>query len=214
MYQKTVTLQNGALLDFEWEEGLANMTLKKDGAVVGAFNNSDELRQGRRFTLPDGQQVTVVYTEFGLEVWQNGEELVSGGTSASVEGFDSAVKGLLWLGGAQLVLAPVAYFLRSSSVFNGAESSSLEAAIGLIIAGGSLLGLGFWARQTGSKTPFWIGIVLGVLNIYLTISSGGRGGLFITAVLIYYLYMGTRSESPRPKRKPFSGTNAPLDSDL
>jgi len=207
MYQKTVTLQNETLLEFDWEEGLANMTLKKDGEVVGSFTNPDEVRQGRRFNLPDGQQVTVVYTEFGLEVWQNGEELVSGGTSASVEGFDSAVKGLLWLGGAQLVISPIAYFVRS-------EDIRLEAAISLIIAGGSLLGLGLWARQTGSKTPFWIGIVLGVLNIFLTISSGGRGGLFVTAVLIYYLYMGTRSEAPRPKRKPFSGPNAPLDSDL
>jgi hypothetical protein len=26
--------------------------------------------------------------------------------------------------------------------------------------------------------------------------------------------MGTRSEAPRPKRKQFSGPNAPLDSDL
>jgi hypothetical protein len=28
------------------------------------------------------------------------------------------------------------------------------------------------------------------------------------------LSMGTRSEAPRPKRRPFSGSNAPLDSDL
>ncbi len=77
MYQKTVTLDNADLVLIEWGENLSNMTIKKNGEVIGTFNNKDELKQGRSFSLPDRRQITVVYTDYGLEVWQDGKELVS-----------------------------------------------------------------------------------------------------------------------------------------
>jgi len=207
MYQKTVTLDNSDLLLIEWGENLSNMTVKKDGEVIGTFNNKDELKQGRSFSLPDRRQVTVVYTEYGLEVWQNGKELVSGAKSGYVDGFASAVKGLNWVGGAQLVFAPILFFISS-------EELRWANAIGLVVAGGILLGLGYWAKQTGNKMPFWIGIGFCVLNILITIASGSASGIIISAILMYYLYRGTKSDAPEPLRKQFSDPNAPLDSDL
>lgn len=207
MNQKTVTLANKALLTIEWGENLSDMVLKMNGEQTGSFNNADEVRQGRSFLLPDQQQVTIVYTEYGLEVWQNGIELVSGGKSGSVAGFGRAVKGLFWVGGAQLVIAPILYFI-------GSNDEGLAIAIGLIIAGGTLIGLGFWARQTGSKIPFWIAIGLCSLNILVTIASGSASGILITGILIYYLYQGTKSDPPEQVRKKYADPNAPLDSDL
>ena len=87
-------------------------------------------------------------------------------------------------------------------------------AIGLLVAGIILLSLGYWANQTGNKMPFWIGIGFCVLNILITIASGSASGIIISAILIYYLYRGTKSEAPEPKRKPFNDPNAPLDSNL
>jgi len=207
MYQKTVTLDNSDLLLIEWGENLSNMTVKKDGEIIGAFNDKDELKQGRSFLLPDRRLVTVVYTDYGLEVWQNGVELVSGGKSGYVDGFNSAIKGLNWVGGAQLVFAPILFFITP-------EELRWANSIGLVVAGGILLGLGYWAKKTGNKTPFWIAIGFCVLNILITIASGSASGIIISAILIYYLYRGTKSDAPAPARKPFSDPNAPLDSDL
>jgi len=210
MYQKAVILSNSELIVILWDENLSNMTIKKDGVVIGAFNNSDEVRQGRRFVLPDRTEITVVYTEFGLEVWQNGKELVSGGKSGNVEGFGMAIKGLNWVGGAQLVLAPILYLI---SLTNNPEEA-LGVAVSLAFMGGLFIGLGYWASKTGSKIPFWIGFGLCLLNIILTIGSGSGSGIIITGILAYYLYKGIRSESPLSIRKDFSDPNAPLDSNL
>ncbi len=207
MHQQTVTIGPFDLLELEWEEDFMNMTIKRDGSVIGSFVDKDELKLGRRFSLPDQRQITVIYTEFGLEVWLNGVELVSGGKSGSVEGFANAVKGLTWVGVAQLVFALFLFFIDT-------DKSRLAATIGLVIAGSLLLGLAFWAKQTGSKIPFWIGIVFCALNILVTIASGSASGILITGVLLYYLYKGTKSEAPIPKRKQFNDPNAPLDSNL
>jgi hypothetical protein len=207
MNQKTVTLPNGEKLVFEWADDLSNLIILKDDEVIGRIKEEEAFRLGRSFVLPDRQQITVIYTEFGLEVWQNGQELVSGATSGSVEAFGQAVSWLQWIGIIQLILTPIRYFANQNT------TGIIEAVMTLLI-GGFLIGLSLWAKRTGSKTPFWIGIGFGVLNIVLTIMAGSVAGILVMSIMIYYLYKGTKAESPRFERKPFMDPNAPLDSDL
>ena len=208
MHQKTVILANFESILVEWAEDLSYLSIKKDGVLVGTISDKDALKQGRSFTLSDGQKITVVYTEFGLEVWQNGEELVSGGKSKSVEDFGNAVSWLMWVGGIQLAFAPISYFTNSGDLERLANIG------GLVIAGGVLLVLGLWAKMSGSKTPFWIGIVLCAINILLTLIGGRFGGILISGFMLYRLYKGTQSEPPKPERKSFVDPNAPLDSEF
>lgn len=210
MYQKTVTLDNSDRLLVEWESGISNMTIKKDGEIIGSFKDIDEAKQGRRFLLPDHRQITVVYTEYGLEVWQDGKEMVSGGKSGSVNGFARAVRWLNGVGIAQFVVAPLLYLVSREE----APEKALSVAIAMCLIGAFLLGLSFWAKTTGSKTPFWVGLAFCVLNIIVTLGAGSGAGLIITGAMAYYLYKGTQAEVPEMPRKILSDPNAPLDADL
>lgn len=207
MNQKIITLGNASQVQISWETDLSNLTIEKDGVIVGVIDDRDVLKQGKSFILPDQQQITVVYTQYGLEVWQNGKELVSNAQSKSVEGFARAVSWLKWVGGIQFVFAPILYLIRDD------ETRIFEAGA-MVFIGSLLLGLGFWAEKTGSKVPFWIGIVFCVGNIVLTIAGGSIAGIFITSFMLYYLFQGTKAEAPERVRRIFTDPNAPLDSGL
>ena len=210
MYQKIVQLDNSDQIMVEWENDVSNMTIQKDGVLLGSFKDKEEARLGRRFRLPEGREFTVIYSQFGLEVWQNGVELVSGGKSNYVDGFEDATKWLFWLGVARLIFAPILYFTNIQT----SEIDAWTAALGNGITGGIFLGLGLWAKNTGSKMPFWIGIVFAGLQMALILLSGAFLGIIILGILIYYLYKGTQADAPIPKRKANFSANAPLDSDL
>ncbi len=207
MNQKIITLANSSEIQVSLATDLSHLTIEKDGEIVGVIENRDELKQGKSFRLPDQQQITVIYTQYGLEVWQNGKELVSNAQSKSVEGFARAVSWLKWVGGIQLGLSPILYLIKED------ETRVFEAGA-LVFIGLLLLGLGFWAEKTGSKVPFWIGIVFCVVNIVLTISSGSIAGIFVTSFMLYYLFQGTKAEAPNQRPQIFSDPNAPLDSEF
>lgn len=206
MNQKIVTLSPGETLVIEWAQNWSNLSIRQNGALIGTVQDKLELKGGRTFSLPDGRKITVLVSDYGLEVWHNGVELVSGTQSGSVDGFGSAFKALISVGTIQLVLSVV--FLGKWNAA-GLLMSVLGAS-----AGGILIGLGLWARNSGSKAPFWIGIVLCVVNIILALASGTLAGILITGILLYYLYRGTQSAPPQPTRKKVIDPNAPLDSDL
>jgi hypothetical protein len=210
MYHKIVQLDNSDQIIVEWENDVSNMTIQKDGTLIGTFIDKEDAKLGRRFTLPDGCEFTVVYSQFGLEVWQNGVELVSGGKSSYADGFGYAAKWLFWLGIARLIFAPILFFTKIRT----SEIDAWAAALGNGVSGGIFLGLGLWAKKTGSKMPFWIGIVFAGLQIVLILLSGEFLGIILLGVLIYYLYQGIQADAPIRKRKPSHSANAPLDSDL
>lgn len=193
-------------LHIEYSEDWSYVLIQKEDTTIGEIKDIDALKQGRSFYLPDRSQITVVLSEFGLEVWQNGKELVSGGKSKSIVGFSRAANALFYVGIANIVLSGFAYMMMiSSTSFEKARLKSLAIAfLGLV-----LIGLGFWAKKTGSKIPFWIGIGLACLNILATLAYG-RGGILVSGILIYYLYKGTQSEPP-VETQTIRMQNEPLD---
>jgi len=207
MYKKTLLLDHSDPITLEWGENYANLTIKMGEVLIGSVKDKAELKLARRFILPDQRQIIVVYTEFGLELWYNGVELFSKSKSGSTDSFSNAVKTLLWFGVFQLLVVPVMYF-----VMEGEER--VLALWDRALIGGLLLGLGFWAKIAGNKTPFIIGIGFAALNIILTLAAGGAAGILVSGLLIYYLVLGVKGNAPMKVAKQNLDPNAPLDSNL
>lgn len=206
MNQKIVTLSPDKRLVVEWGLNWSNLTIHQDGVLIGSVADQAALKAGRNFILPGGEKIMVLVSGYGLEIWHDGKELVSGTYSGSVDGFGSAFKMLISIGTLQLIIAAFYLFMMNKG---GLITSVLVAMLG-----GMLIGLGLWARDSGSKTPFWIGIGLCVVNIILCIVSFTVGGLLISGILLYYLYRGTQSAPLQPTFKKELNENRPLDSDL
>lgn len=208
MYQKILHLDNANdPISLEWGDDYSYLTIRKDGVLIGSFADKAELKLGRRFNLPDQRQIIVVYTELGLELWYNGVELFSKTKSGSTDTFSNAVKMLIWLGGVQLVFIPVLYFIYE------VEEKALFFSERIFMAA-LLLGLGFWAKKTGNKTPFKIAIGFAALNIILTLASGSLSGVPFSGLLIYYMVLGVKGDAPTMPRKQNLDPNTPLDSNL
>jgi len=207
MYKKTLLLDHSDPITLEWGENYANLTIKMGEVLIGSVKDKAELKLARRFILPDQRQIIVVYTEFGLELWYNGVELFSKSKSGSTDSFSNAVKTLLWFGVFQLLVVPVMYF-----VMEGEER--VLALWDRALIGGLLLGLGFWAKIAGKKTPFIIGIGFAALNIILTLAAGSAAGILVSGILIYYLVLGVKGDAPMKVAKQNLDPNAPLDSNL
>lgn len=206
MNQKTIMLGPGQTLVVEWDKNWSNLSVRNNGVLIGRVADKVELKGGRDFLLPDGGVIKVLVSDYGLELWHNGVELVSGTKSGEKDHFGSAFKALISVGTLQLVFAVLSLF--SLNTFG------LFSAVIIATIGGILIGLGLWARDSGNKSPFWIGIVLCLINIVFSLLAVSIVGLLITGVLLYYLYRGTQSVPPQPTRKKSLDMNAPLDSDL
>jgi hypothetical protein len=203
MYQKAVTISPGETLVISWEQNWSNLSIHKQGVLIGSVKEKADLKVGRQFSLPDGRIFMVLVSDYGLEVWHNGVELVSGTQTGAVDGFGSAFKALISVGSIQLTGSII--FMSGTGFAGG---------VFLSIIGGILIGLGLWARNSGSKSPFWIGIALCLLNILLDILAASIFGLVLSGILLYYLYRGTKSVPPQPTVKKSINENTPLDSDL
>lgn len=204
MYQKTVSLENADLLLIEWAKNLSNLTIKKEGIVIGSMQSKDELKQGRRFALPNGQFITVVYSEHGLEVWQNGKELMSGAKSGDTNGAAAAFGGMVLIGAVQVIFAVIAYFAMKEHNLLGA---ALFGSPGLV-----LLGMALWSKLSTNKTPYIIAIVVCVLDLVFLWHN--LFGIILLGGLIYYLTLAIKAEVPQPAKLVFSDPDAPLDSNL
>lgn len=204
MYQKTVKLENADLLVLEWAENLSNLIIKKEGAIIGSMNSKDELKQGRRFAVPGGQYITVVYSEHGLEVWQNGKELLSGSKSGDTNGAAAAFGGMVLIGVVQAIFGVFAYLALKEQNLLGAV---LFGSPGFV-----LLGMALWSKLSTNKTPYIIAIVVCVLDLVFLWHN--LFGVILLGGLIYYLTLAIKAEVPQPAKLMFSDPDAPLDSNL
>lgn len=211
MYQKSFFLDNSPPITVSWDTRYDDISIQQGANVLGKFASLQEAEQGKTFVLPDGRSIRAVFERRMPYIWHENKK-IDGDSSAitPTDGYFAAVKGLLWLGAAHFFFALIVGFRHL-----GMSTLSLgDTALRLIISGIILLALGFWAKMTGSKTPFWIGIAFFALNIAFILYAQTYSGLIISAVLIYYLFKGTQAEAPIPARQPFSNQNTPLDSDL
>jgi hypothetical protein len=203
MQQMTVSLNATENLVVEWGSNWSNLSIRQNGQLIGSVQDPQDLKTGRRFSLPDGREILVIVQKKELEIWHDGKELVSGLQSGQKDDFKLAHQALIGIGILQLVIGLVVLLINSSS----------ELVIGEAIVGSLFIGLGFWARMTGSKIPYWIGMVFCALNIVATVIMGSMAGILLLGILIYYLYKGTQAD-PRFSKIRKSGSDDPLDAGL
>ncbi len=215
MYQKSISLSGKSdSLIIDWGHDWSNLSIRQKGRLVGSFHDKEELELGRRFLLADGQEILVVLRDTGLEVWHQGKDLVSGTASGQVALFDRSVNILILVGLIQLGAVPPLIF--------AVEGVGLGLSIaGGIAAMGIVVGLSFWAKRTGDKTPFWVGIGFCVLDLgllHFSISSNvWQISLCIIGIclsLIRLLYLGVQSAPPSITYRRDWGRDAPLDSEM
>lgn len=202
MYQKTINLSPTETLSIEWERKYTNLNIRKNGALIGSIQDPNELKTGRRFSLPEGGEIMVLVTNNGLELWHNGKELVSGLTSGKADDYGMAYKALAIFGSLQLVIVVLVLLLS--------HDINPWIMIGVSVSGPVLIGLSAWAWRSGSKVPFQIAMVVCVLNIVLPLLSIR----LIWGVLIYYLYKGTQAEPLHIAPTKQVDMDGPLDSGI
>ena len=125
---------------------------------------------------------------------------------SSGNGFSHAITALFFIGTLQVIIGGLL-------LLSGKEMG-LIACIMFATVGGVLIGLGLWAKNTGTKTPFKIGIILCLCYVVLMVITGVLGGIFATAILLFFLIRGIQSDPLRPDRDKFLDEDAPLDSDI
>ena len=104
MNQKIVTLKPGQTLVVEWAQNWSNLSIHKDGILIGSVAEKADLKVGRRFVLPGGGEIMIMLANHGLELWHENKELVSGMRNGEVDGFARAYKALYFAGSMELVL--------------------------------------------------------------------------------------------------------------
>lgn len=211
MQQKTVSLGRGESLDINWGHDWSNLSIHQRGQLIGSFQDKAELKLGKKFKLPDGQDLTVLLREGDdLEMWHGGKELVSGTRSGQVDHFRRAVNALQTTGIVQFVAIPILLsgWMDAESV---GYDLALRLGIGAVFGLGTLLGLSTWAKRTGNKAPFWIGILFCIIN-YLAFN--GFAGTVIAGILIYFLAKGIQAKPPQFTRPGGWVEGAPLDHNL
>lgn len=214
MYQKSVSLADKSdSLVIDWGQDWNHLSIRQKGRLVGSFQSREELELGRRFILPDGQEIFVLLRDTGLEVWHQGKDLVSDTASGKVPALDRAVGILQFVGLVQLGAIP-------PLVYEATDVMWLAAAAG-VAAAAFLIGSGFWVKRTGNKLPFWLGIGFCVLDLsllFLTVPQEmWRLSVFIVAfciVFIVRLYKGVQAPLPAMAYRRDLGPDAPLDSEL
>jgi peptidoglycan/LPS O-acetylase OafA/YrhL len=126
--------------------------------------------------------------------------------TVKTDGFGHAFKALFFIGSVQVLMAVL--FLFSN------QEKAVLASLLTAVAGGVLIGLGIWAKYSGKKVPFWIGIALCLGYIVIMVVTGALGGIIATAILLFFLVRGTRFEPLKPAGNNYQDEDAPLDSDM
>ena len=209
MNQKIVSLSTSEKIKVEWMSDWSNMSIHKDGMLIGSVKEKADLKVGRTFMLPDGRKMMAVLTNHGLEVWCDGTELMSGMKTGTVDGFGRAYKALLFMGWFHAffaILALIGFVLNNASVQNFFIFASFASV---------WIGLGFWAKHSGNKGPLWIGVGFCVMYILFGLNFHWFS-LLLPGIVLYYVYPGTKYEpiQSAPILTTYQGANAPLDSDL
>jgi hypothetical protein len=208
MYQQIVTLQDTDTLVLEWEEYWHDLTVKKDGKLLATLSDKATLSSGRQVILPDGKSILVVLTKNGLEVWYEGRELVSNLKTGKTDHYGIAFKAMVFVGAMNLLGG----FIQLGGVLK--TPFKLAACVGLLAIGAILVAIGTWWRYRGDKAPLWVGLILIVINLPLSIYLPN----YLTAITSFYLlhnmYLGLQAQPYQPRHKKIIQENSPLDSDL
>lgn len=208
MYQKTLTLQGNETIVLEWHDDWRQLSIRKDGKLIGSVPGKAELLGGRRFTLPDGKTLMVVLADYGLEVWYEGRELVSGTKSGALDGFGSAYNAMIVAGGINLVGVFLHQFVLDQPPFTKAVCG-LISLIGLI-----MIGLARFTRNNGSKSPLWTGGILGLTSLGLALLLRNYIIIASSLYLLGKIRIGLGSIPYQPTRKLTIDEDEPLDSNL
>ncbi len=209
MYQQTARLSPTEVLQLEWGANYTDFRIYLHGQLVGSSPDKESLKLSKTFALPgdDPRKITVLLADGGLEIWHNGVELRSGAKNGEKDHFMGATNYLIGYGVLQLVFGLI---LAAVAGQEDPDVRNLSFAL-VTLFSGILIGLGYWARKTSTTLPLTIASVLLILSVIGTLALGQATGLFLTALMIYYLYKGIRA-GPINKPGPdvFDG-DGPLD---
>lgn len=210
MYKQIVNLAPGEMLQLDWGKNYRDFSICLNGQLLGSFPDKAALKLGHRFNMPGDREITVILSNQGLEVWHNGTDLLSGLKTGFVDHFKRATQFLIGLGIFELVIGlVVALFFSSNS---GKEIGVI--AITILAPASILIGLGVWAKMTGSNAPLIIALVLLALTVALTLAKGKLTGVIITGIVIYQLYMGIRTGAVPKQSKARLDQEGPLDAGI
>lgn len=208
MFQKTLTLQGNETIVLEWHDDWRQLSIRKDGKLIGSVPGKAELLGGRHFTLPDGKKLMVVLADYGLEVWYEGRELVSGTKSGASDGFGAAYNAMIVAGGMNIIGVVLNKFVLDKPPFAKLVFGLLSL-IGLI-----LIGLAHFTRNNGSKSPLWTGGILGLTSLGLAILLPNYIIIASSGYLLGKIRIGLGATPYQPTRKLTIEEDEPLDSNL
>lgn len=154
MYKQAVALPSGDTLQLSWRSNYSNVYIYLHDELIGFFPDKAALKLGQRFVLPDGSQITVILARHGLEVWQNGKDLLTGIETGGHDHFYDATSSVIEFGGLYVMIS---FLVALMSGFH--RDAFTIILVGLILAGVHI-GLGVWARISGSKLPLRLAFVL------------------------------------------------------
>ncbi|HNE29949.1 MAG: hypothetical protein U0U46_05405 [Saprospiraceae bacterium] len=204
MKQLRIPLDGGAALNLQWGRRWANLHAYYNNQLLGSFGDREDLKIGKKFELPNGEPLMILLREDNLEVWYRGADLVSNTVSGATDYFQRAVSALQVVGFIQIFVAPIL-------LLNLSEGFSRVITAGIVITGLTLLGMSYWAKRTGNKTPFWIGIAF-CIPAFLLWSS--LSSAIIHGILVVFLYKGTQATPPLTTRQEELSEDAPLDQNI
>jgi hypothetical protein len=204
MYRKIVKLRSGETLVIEWQESWRHLVVKMDNQVLGNVETWEELKAGRRFQLPNGKPIMVLVSDYGLEVWHEGVEVVSGTKSGATDFFGSAFRALMSVGAIDMALGLINLV---------AESSFLRyiLCLALFVTGLAMFVLGIFTKKNTAKSNFILGFVFGGLSIILSIFLVNYIGLAAAIYLIAALIKGMKAQEYQPTIKVSIDEEDPID---
>lgn len=203
MPRKLYALTPNAPKDLEvaWKGGWKNLTISRNGQVIGQFDSAKDLRQGGHFQMEDGSTLFVQLKGNKLMLQLNGQPLPETADDPLTK-YKSAYQILYLVGGLSLVVGVLSLFVEFLAAFGGPFS---------IAFGAIILGLAFLAQQR-QKWALAAGIGLYALDTVLVIlfavagGGGGIGGLVIRAFFLWYMFQGLSADI-RPQSAPVYPNN-------
>lgn len=194
--KKTYALEKGGpkTLEFSWDIGWKDFTIKQDGDVLGTIENKEALKQGREVTLKDGSRL---YVRLNLGIMDSGLEILKDGKPLEGSNADpvSRIKSCFGL----LILLSVLDILGAAFVVISLPAETYARADGLLYAfvymffGFAFIFLALMVKKA-SLTGLYIAITLIVIEVLFGIGimamSGGVESIFpwvIRIVITIYL---------------------------
>lgn len=194
--KKTYALEKGGpkTLEFSWDIGWKDFTIRQDGDILGTIENKEALKQGREVTLKDGSRL---YVRLNLGIMDSGLEILKDGKPLEGSNADpvSRIKSCFGL----LILLSVLDILGAAFVVISLPAETYARADGLLYAfvymffGFAFIFLALMVKKA-SLTGLYIAITLIVIEVLFGIGimamSGGVESIFpwvIRIVITIYL---------------------------